>query len=117
MNAASRNKEAAVKVLRQLTSLEAQNWILSRGLALLSRSALANSPIFQRPGKENELNRVVFLGSTSVGGAVLPFKFGALDGGDWMRPINEALQAVISGRKSIDRAIADAQAELNRIVR
>jgi multiple sugar transport system substrate-binding protein len=115
MNAASKNKEAAAKVLRALTSPEAQNWILSRGLALPSRSALANSPIFQRPGKENELNRVVFQGSTS--GAVLPFKFGSLDGGNWMRPVNEALQAVITGKKSVDQAIADAQAELNRIVR
>lgn len=34
-----------------------------------------------------------------------------------MRPINEALQAVITGKKSVDQAIADAQAELNRIVR
>lgn len=117
MNAASRNKDAAAKVLRALTSPEAQNWILSRGLALPSRSALANSPIFQRPGKENELNRVVFQGSTNVGGAVLPFKFGSLDGGEWMRPINEALLAVITGKKSVDQALADAQAELNRLVR
>lgn len=117
LNAASKNKEAAVKVLKALTSPEAQNWVLSRGLALPSRTALANSPIFQRTGKEPELYRTVFNGSTRIGGAVLPFKFGKYNGADWMRPINEALQAVITGKKSVDQAIADAQAELNRIVR
>jgi len=117
LNAASKNKEAAVKVLKALTSPEAQNWVLSRGLALPSRTALASSPIFQRTGKEPELYRTVFNGSTRIGGAVLPFKFGKYNGADWMRPINEALQAVITGKKSVDQAIADAQAELNRIVR
>ncbi|MER3479928.1 MAG: ABC transporter substrate-binding protein [Meiothermus sp.] len=117
LNAASKNKEAAVKVLKALTSPEAQNWVLSRGLALPSRTVLASSPIFQRTGKEPELYRTVFNGSTRIGGAVLPFKFGKYNGADWMRPINEALQAVITGKKSVDQAIADAQAELNRIVR
>jgi multiple sugar transport system substrate-binding protein len=117
MNAASKNKAAAAKVLKALSSPEAQNWILSKGLALPSRSALGNSPIFQRPGKEAELNRTVFTGSTRVGGSVLPFKFGGMDGGDWMRPINEALLAVITGKKSVDQAIADAQTEMNRIVK
>ncbi|MER3444053.1 MAG: ABC transporter substrate-binding protein [Meiothermus sp.] len=117
MNAASKNKQAAAKVLKALTSPEAQNWILTRGLALPSRSALASSPIFQRADKTGELNRVVFNGSTKQGGNVLPFKFGAYDGSDWMRPINEALQAVITGKKSVDQAIADAQAEINKLVK
>lgn len=117
LNAASKNKDAAIKVLKALTSPEAQNWVLSRGLALPSRTALSNSPIFQRTGREAELNRTVFNGSTKIGGVVLPYKFGKYNGADWMRPINEALQAVITGKKSVDQAIADAQAELNRIVR
>ena len=117
MNAASKNKPAAAKVLKALTSPEAQNWILSKGLALPSRSALGNSPVFQRPGKEGELNRTVFNGSTKIGGNVLPFKFGAYDGGKWMQPINDALQAVITGKKSVDQAISDAQNDINNLVK
>ncbi len=114
LNAASRNKEAAVKVLKALTSPEAQQWVLERGLAIPSRRALANNPYFQRPGKEPELNRIVFQGSTPQGGTVYPFKFRGF-GGDWMRPINDALQAVITGQKTVDRALQDAQRELDRL--
>ncbi len=118
LNAASRNKEAAVKVLKALTSPEAQQWVLERGLAIPSRRVLANNPYFQRPGKEPELNRVVFQGSSSqVAGRpnqVYPFKFQAF-GGDWMRPINEALAAVITGQKPVDQALREAQAALDRL--
>jgi multiple sugar transport system substrate-binding protein len=116
MNAQSRNKEAAAKVLKALTSPEAQQWVLERGLAIPSRRALANNPYFQRPGKEPELNRIVFQGSTSQGGVnlVYPFKFRGF-GGDWMRPINEALQAVLTGQKSVDQALRDAQAALDQL--
>lgn len=114
LNAASANKAAAVKVLKALTSPEAQQWVLERGLAIPSRRALANNPYFQRPTKESELNRVVFQGSTAQGGSVYPFSFRGF-GGDWMRPINEAIQAVISGQKSVDQAIRDAQTALDRL--
>ncbi|GAA6742241.1 ABC transporter substrate-binding protein [Thermus scotoductus] len=114
LNAASTNKAAAVKVLKALTSPEAQQWVLERGLAIPSRRALANNPYFQRPTKESELNRVVFQGSTAQGGNVYPFSFRGF-GGDWMRPINEAIQAVIGGQKSVDQAIRDAQAALDRL--
>ncbi|MBW6395166.1 extracellular solute-binding protein [Thermus sp. PS18] len=114
LNAASANKAAAVKVLKALTSPEAQQWVLERGLAIPSRRALANNPYFQRPTKESELNRVVFQGSTAQGGNVYPFSFRGF-GGDWMRPINEAIQAVISGQKSVDQAIRDAQTALDRL--
>lgn len=114
LNAASKNKPAAVKVLKALTSPEAQQWVLERGLAIPSRKALANNPYFQRAGKEPELNRVVFQGSLAQGGLVYPFKFQGY-GGDWMRPINEALQAVMTGQKSVDQALKDAQAALDRL--
>lgn len=114
LNAASKNKGAAVKVLKALTSPEAQQWVLERGLAIPSRKALANNPYFQRPGKEPELNRVVFQGSLAQGGVVYPFKFQSY-GGDWMRPLNEALQAVMTGQKSVDQALRDAQAALDRL--
>ncbi|WP_026175137.1 extracellular solute-binding protein [Thermus igniterrae] len=114
LNAASKNKEAAVKVLKALTSPEAQQWVLERGLAIPSRRALANNPYFQRPGKEPELNRIVFQGSTPQGGNVFPFKFRSL-GGDWMRPINDALLAVMTGQKGVDQALRDAQAALDRL--
>ncbi|AEV16184.1 MAG: ABC transporter substrate-binding protein [Thermus sp.] len=114
MNAASKNKQAAAKVLKALTSPEAQQWVLERGLAIPSRRALANNPYFQRPGKEPELNRIVFQGSTAQGGNVYPFKFQAF-GGDWMRPINDALLAVMTGQKTVDQALRDAQAALDRL--
>lgn len=114
MNAASRNKEAAAKVLRALTSPEAQQWVLERGLAIPSRRALAQNPYFQRAGREPELNRVVFQGSTPQGGNVFPFNFRAY-GGDWMRPINDALLAVMTGQRSVDLALRDAQAALDRL--
>lgn len=114
MNAASKNKEAAAKVLKALTSPEAQQWVLERGLAIPSRKALANNPYFQRPGKEPELNRIVFQGSSAQGGVVYPFKFRGY-GGDWMRPINGALLAVITGQKGVDQALKDAQAALDRL--
>ncbi|MCL4454152.1 MAG: extracellular solute-binding protein [Deinococcus sp.] len=110
----SKNKSAAVKVLKAITSPEAQQWVLERGLALPSRSALANNPIFQRSGKDAELNRTVFLGSTALGGAVLPYKFAAY-GGDWLTIINEALSAVITGQKNVDQALADAQARFDKL--
>lgn len=110
----SKNKNAAVKVLKAITSPEAQQWVLERGLALPSRSALANNPIFQRSGKDAELNRTVFLGSTALGGAVLPYKFAAY-GGDWLTIINEALSAVITGQKNVDQALADAQARFDKL--
>ncbi|MDX2003796.1 MAG: extracellular solute-binding protein [Meiothermus sp.] len=115
MNAASRNKAAAAKVIKALTSTTAQQWVLERGLAIPSRSVLSNNPFFRRPTAEAELNRVVFQGSTRQGGAVLPFGFGKYAGGDWMRPINEALAAVITGKKTVDQAIADAQTALNQV--
>ena len=114
LNAASKNKEAAARVLKALTSPQAQQWVLERGLAIPSRKALAQNPYFQRPTKEAELNRVVFLGSTAQGGNVYPFSFRGL-GGDWMRPINEALAAVITGQKNVDQALREAQAALDRL--
>lgn len=103
-----------MKVLKALTSPQAQQWVLERGLAIPSRRALANNPYFQRPTKEAELNRIVFQGSTLQEGHVYPFSFRGL-GGDWMRPINEALAAVITGQKSVDAALREAQAALDRL--
>lgn len=100
--------------LSALTSPEAQQWVLERGLAIPSRKALANNPYFQRPGKEPALNRIVFQGSSAQGGVVHPFKFRGY-GGDWMRPINDALLAVITGQKGVDQALKDAQAALDRL--
>ncbi len=117
MNAGSKNKDAAAKVIKALTSPAAQQWVLERGLAIPSRSALSNNDFFKKPTAESELNRIVFQGSTRQGGAVLPFGFGKYSGGDWMRPINEALAAVITGKKSVDDAIGEAQTALNQLVK
>lgn len=117
MNAAAKNKDAAAKAIKALTSPAAQQWVLERGLAIPSRSALANNPFFQRPTAESELNRVVFQGSTKQGGVVLPYSFGKYAASDFQRPINEALAAVLTGKKSVDQAIADAQTALNQVVK
>ncbi len=108
----SKVKDAAVKVLKALTSPEAQQWVLERGLAIPSRKALANNPYFQRYGKEPELNRVVFQGSLK--GNVLPFKFQQY-GGEWKQILDDALSSVLLGEKSVDQALADAQEKLDAL--
>jgi multiple sugar transport system substrate-binding protein len=113
MNAASKHKEEAFKVLEMLTSPEAQQWVLERGLALPSRRALINNPYFQKTDREALANRVVFEGSAD--GYVMPFEFGQY-GGDWMMPINQALTSVMSGQQTADEALREAQQRLNELI-
>ncbi len=107
INAASKHKDEAFKVLELLTSPEAQQWVLERGLALPSRRALVNNPpYFKKTDKEAVANRVVFEGAAD--GYVMPFEFGQY-GGDWMMPINDALVSVMSGQQSADAALQEAR--------
>jgi multiple sugar transport system substrate-binding protein len=112
VNNDSANKDAALKVLEQLTSPEAQQWVLERGLAIPSRSALSDNEYFKQEGKEAELNRIVFEGATD--GNVLPFKAGSY-GDEWKKIIDETLNAVLTGEKSVDDAVADAQGRFDTL--
>ena len=113
MNAASKHKEEAFKVLEMLTSPEAQQWVLERGLALPSRSALVDNPYFKKTDREAVANRIVFEGAAD--GYVMPFEFGKY-GGDWMMPINDALVSVMSGQQSADEALNEAQKRLTELI-
>ena len=110
----TKNKAAAVKVLNALTSVEAQQYILRSGLALPSRTSLQTDPYLSGTKPEQVAFKNVFTGA-SDGNAVsfAPDKFG----GDWYRPIDEALNAVMDGQKTVDQAIKDAQAGIDRVMK
>lgn len=113
VNADSPNRDAAVRVLEALTSAEAQQWVLEQGLAIPSRSALADNPYFDTGTPEAEANRIVFLGAAE--GNVLGFQFGSV-GNDWMSPINAALIAVAGGQSSIEAALQTAQEDIDALI-
>ncbi|MBA3062930.1 ABC transporter substrate-binding protein [bacterium] len=114
INANSKNKDAAFKVMEALTSPAAQQWILERGLAIPSRKALADNPYFEKDTPEAQANKIVFLGASA--GNVKPFKFKEY-GGQWMDPINVALSEVMSGQKTVDEALEMAQEQLNELMK
>lgn len=113
MNANSKNKDAAFKVLEALTSPAAQQFILERGLAIPSRKALADNPYFEKDTPEAQANKIVFEGASA--GYVKPFKFKEY-GGKWMDPINVALSEVMSGQKTVEEALEMAQEELDKLM-
>jgi multiple sugar transport system substrate-binding protein len=114
INANSKNKDAAFKVLEALTSPAAQQWILERGLAIPSRKALADNPYFKKDTPEAQANKIVFEGASA--GNVKPFKFKEY-GSKWMDPINLALSEVMSGQKTVDEALEMAQEQLNELMK
>ncbi|MCR4424596.1 MAG: ABC transporter substrate-binding protein [Firmicutes bacterium] len=114
MSAASKHKDEAFRVLELLTSPEAQQWVLERGLALPSRAALVDNPYFRKADKEAIANRTVFEGASD--GNVVPYEFGAY-GGDWMTPINQALNAVMSGQQTVEKALDEAQKRFDALVK
>jgi len=114
MNAQSKHKQEAFQVLELLTSPEAQQWVLERGLALPSRQALIDNPYFKRTDKEAAANYIVFRGASD--GNVFPFEFAAY-GDDWMTPINQVLSAVMSGEQTVDVALKEAQKRLDELMK
>ena len=114
INAGTKNRAAAVKVLNLLTSAQAQQYVLEQGLAIPSRSSLTNNAYFKRtdPGAQNA--RFVFAGADD--GNVRAFTFGP-QGPDWAKPINEALAAVLSGQRSAADALRKAQTDMNTFQR
>jgi multiple sugar transport system substrate-binding protein len=83
-------------------------------LALPSRTSLQSDPYLSGTKPEQVAFKNVFTGA-SDGNAVsfAPDKFG----GDWYRPIDEALNAVMDGQKTVDQAIKDAQTGLDRVMK
>ena len=110
INAGTKNKDAAVKVLNALTSAAAQEYVLSQGLAIPSRSSLSTSAYFKRTDAGAQNSKIVFDGSTD--GNVRGFTFGP-QGTDWAKPINDALAAVLSGQKTAPEALKKAQADMS----
>lgn len=106
LNANSKNKDAAFKVLEALTSPEAQQWVLERGLAIPSRKALVDNPYFKQDTQEAKTNKIVFQGAST--GNVKLFSFKEY-GGKWMDPINVALTEVMTGQKTVEEALKTAQ--------
>ena len=112
INAGTKNKAAAVKVLNILTGPQVQQYVLEQGLAIPSRSALSNNAFLKQstPGAMN--SKAVFEGASA--GVVRPYFFGP-KGPDWLKPMNTALAAVLSGQKSSADALKTAQQEMNTL--
>ncbi|AHC16519.1 extracellular solute-binding protein [Salinispira pacifica] len=113
INSDSPRKEAAVEVLKALTSEEAQQFILEEGLAIPSRTALADNPFFDEETVEAETNRIVFEGADR--GNVFGYQFGVV-GTDWMNPVNAMLSQIMTSQIDIDDAVEQAQKELDAIL-
>ena len=113
INSDSENQEAAVKVLEALTSEETQQFILEQGLAIPSRASLADNPYFEEATAEAQANKTVFEGASA--GEVKGFQFGAV-GTDYMAPIANALNAVMTGQDETEAALQSAQEELNAAI-
>jgi multiple sugar transport system substrate-binding protein len=112
VNVDSPNRDAALRVLAALTSPAAQQWVLEQGLAIPSRSNLADNPYFATGSVEAIANQVVFQGAAD--GNVLGFQFGSI-GTDWMQPVNAALVAIMNGEASVEGALTAAQAEIDAL--
>lgn len=114
VNKDSKNQAAALKVLDQLTSEKTQQFILTEGLAIPSRTSLQGNSYFNKTTQEAMNAKVVFNGASD--GYVYGYSFKQY-GGDWMTPVNAALQAVMSGKSSVDEALRKAQTELNSVMK
>ena len=114
MNSKSKVKSDAFKVIEILTSPEAQKYVLEKGLAIPSRMEFLNSPYFKQKDKIAEANYTVLRGLTN--GNVRPYYFGKY-GGEWMNPINSALNEVMGGQSDASTALKEAQANLNNIMK
>lgn len=113
VNADSQVRDAAVKVLEALTSPATQQFILEQGLAIPSRKALADNPYFQQDTPEAKGNLTVFEGASN--GNVLGFQFGSV-GTDYMNPINNAMNVVMTGQADSATALQQAQQELEALL-
>ena len=111
MNAESDVKDEAFRVMELLNSPEAQQWVLERGLAIPSREALVDNEYFEQDDQEALANLTVF--ESASDGYVYPFEFREY-GGEWMDPINTALNEVMTGQKTLEEALEEAQERMER---
>lgn len=114
INKNTKNKDAALKVLKALTGEAAQQFILENGLAIPSRKALADNAFFEAGTRESEANKTIFLGAEM--GYVRGYQFGSV-GTEWMQPINTAISAVVSGENTVNSALKTAQNEMNELTK
>jgi multiple sugar transport system substrate-binding protein len=113
INADSPNRAAALRVLEAITGPAAQQWVLEQGLAIPSRTALADNPFFLEATPEAIANAVVFAGAAD--GNVLGFQFGNI-GTDWMTPVNDALVSIMTGQATVEAALTEAQRDLQVLI-
>ena len=113
INAGTKNKAAAAKVLSALTSPQAQQYILEQGLAIPSRAALQSSPYFKKTNQDAQNSAVIFSGATD--GNVRTYTAGKYSLSNFTQPINEALTAVLSGKSTSAAALQKAQTALNSL--
>ena len=113
INADSPHRDAALRVLEAITGPAAQQWVLEQGLAIPSRTELADNPFFLEATPEAIANAVVFAGAAD--GNVLGFQFGSI-GTDWMTPVNDALVAIMTGQATVEAALTEAQRDLNALI-
>ncbi len=106
------NKEAAYKALEILTTASTQQWVLEKGWAIPSRTALQDNPFFSKNTAESELSKIVF--DSSSDGHVYPYSFGPY-GGKIKDVLNAAMNSVMLKEKTVDEAIAAAQEEINTL--
>lgn len=112
VNANTKNRAAALQTLRLLTSAPVQQYVLEQGIAIPSRSALANSPIFKKTDAASQNAALVFQGASD--GVVMPFTFGP-KGTDWNKIVNAAVASALSGQMSAADALKKAQADMNTL--
>ncbi|MFC3834343.1 extracellular solute-binding protein [uncultured Deinococcus sp.] len=112
VNANTKNKAAAIKVLNILTSAPVQQYVLEQGLAIPSRTALGNNAYFKKTDAGAQNSAAVFQGASD--GVVYGYTFGP-KGPDWAKPINTALAAVLSGQSSAADALKKAQADMTTL--
>ncbi len=112
VNAASTVQDDAQVLAGLLTSEKAQQWVLEQGLAIPSRTSLADNAFLAGDSPAAVASRMVFDGQSD--GNVQPYYFGPY-GGAWMEPINSAINSVLLGESDVDTALAEAQAKLDQL--
>ncbi len=109
INAGTKNKDAAVKVLNLLTSKEAQEYVLENGLALPSRKTLQDNAYFKKAGAEPQANNTVFRGASN--GSVVAYNQPPA----FTDAVNEALKSVMDGTSTRDEALKRAADKIAQI--
>lgn len=106
------NRDAAIKTIKALVSLETQTHRLENYGAIPIDKDLSKFPYMTKEGKENAFVRASYEGSQQ--GVVQPFN-GGQHGGKWMDVISDVIKDVMVNKKSVEEAIASGQAKLDKL--